>query len=217
MQRDLLAWGGARASRTKLLGSYRVFQGPAANSGLKGSLLRLGVQGGGGESKAAASLASSSRISDAGKARAGAWTHPWFSPAPAAPVVLPGALPDPAPCGAELNLVAPACPSPAAGAAQAGAALQCGFLSSITMEMVTNEAGLLTRFLSTHSPSSCCESAERPRCSQQWAPGCPCPSPCPKPLGTGTPGAPGDPDRVSADWVCTSQSHPPPPCPQRGS
>lgn len=217
MPRDLLAWGGARASRTKLLGSCRVFQGPAVNSGLKGSLLRLGVQGGGGESEAAASLASSSRISDAGKARAGAWTHPWFSPAPAAPVVLPGALPAPAPHGAELNLMAPACPSAAAGAARAGAALQCGFLSSITMEMVTNGAGLLTRFLSTCSPSSRRDSVERPRCSQPWAPGCPCPSPCPKPLGTGAPGVPGHPDRVSADWVCMSQSHPPPPCPQRGS
>lgn len=109
--------------------------------------------------------------------------------------------------------MAPACPSPAAGAAQAGAALQCGFLSSITMEMVTNGAGPLTRFLCTHSPSS----VERPWCSQHWARGCPCPSLCPKPLGTGAPDVPGHPDRVRAGWVCMSQGHPPPPCPQQGS
>lgn len=44
-------------------------------------------------------------------------------------------------------------PSRARARLSAGAALQYGFLSSITMEMVTNGVGLLTRFLGACLPS----------------------------------------------------------------
>lgn len=78
------------------------------------------------------------------------------------------------------------------GLLSSGAALQYGFLSSITMEMVTNGVGLLTRFLGACSPSRR-DSVQRPRCSRQRARGCPCLSPCPRALGDRSPPCPRTP------------------------